>query len=60
MLTYLAIALLSYLIGALPVAYLVVKLLTGRDLRRLGTGNVGVMNTVRHAGLPAGMLAFLG
>jgi glycerol-3-phosphate acyltransferase PlsY len=57
---YLLVALLAYLIGAVPTAYLIVKLLTGRDIRRLGTGNVGVMNTVRQAGLPAGMLAFLG
>jgi acyl phosphate:glycerol-3-phosphate acyltransferase len=54
-------ALLSagYLIGALPIAYVVVRLLTGRDLRLLGTGNVGVMNTIHNAGLPAGMIVFI-
>jgi glycerol-3-phosphate acyltransferase PlsY len=57
---YLLIALLAYLIGAFPTAYVIVKVLTGRDIRRLGTGNVGVMNTIRQVGLPAGMLAFLG
>ena len=56
---YLLVALLAYLIGAVPTAYLIVRLLTGRDIRALGSGNVGVMNTVRQAGLPAGMLAFL-
>src|SRR5579883_2178962 len=56
---FLLVALLGYLIGALPVAYLVTRLLTGRDIRRLGTGNVGVMNTIRQAGLPAGMIVFL-
>ena len=50
----------SYLIGSIPVAYLITRLLTGRDIRRLGTGNVGVMNTIRQAGFPAGMLAFVG
>lgn len=49
----------GYLIGSLPVAYLVVRLLTGRDLRLLGTGNVGVMNTIHNAGLPAGMIVFI-
>lgn len=49
----------GYLIGSLPIAYLVVRLLTGRDLRVLGTGNVGVMNTIHNAGLPAGMIVFL-
>jgi acyl phosphate:glycerol-3-phosphate acyltransferase len=50
----------GYLIGSIPLAYLVTRLVTGRDIRRLGTGNVGVMNTVRHAGFPAGMLVFAG
>lgn len=57
---YLVIAALAYVIGALPIAYGVVRLLSGKDLRTLGSGNVGVMNTVRQAGLPAGMLVFLG
>lgn len=57
---YVYIGLAAYLIGSFPSAFLIVKLLTGRDIRKLGTGNVGVMNTVRHAGLAAGMLAFLG
>jgi acyl phosphate:glycerol-3-phosphate acyltransferase len=50
----------GYLIGSIPIAYLVTRLITGRDIRRLGTGNVGVMNTVRQAGFPAGMLVFAG
>jgi acyl phosphate:glycerol-3-phosphate acyltransferase len=50
----------GYLIGSIPIAYLVTRLITGSDIRRLGTGNVGVMNTVRHAGFPAGMLVFAG
>lgn len=56
---YLITAVIAYLIGAMPTAYLIVRLLTGHDIRRLGTGNVGVMNTVRQVGLPAGMIAFL-
>jgi acyl phosphate:glycerol-3-phosphate acyltransferase len=57
---YVYIAIAAYLIGSFPSAFLIVKILTGRDIRTLGTGNVGVMNTVRHAGLAAGMLAFIG
>ncbi len=56
---YVAIAVLAYLIGSLPVAYFVTRLLTGRDIRTLGTGNAGVMNTVRQAGLPAGLIVFI-
>jgi acyl phosphate:glycerol-3-phosphate acyltransferase len=58
-LDYVLVALLAYLIGAIPFAYLVVRVLTGRDIRQLGSGNVGVMNTVRQAGMPAGILVFL-
>lgn len=50
----------GYLIGSIPIAYLITRLLTGQDIRRLGTGNAGVMNTIRQAGLPAGMLVFAG
>lgn len=56
----LVIALGGYLVGSIPFAYLVTRLLTGRDIRRLGSGNVGVMNTIRQAGFPAGMLVFAG
>jgi glycerol-3-phosphate acyltransferase PlsY len=57
---YVLVAVGAYLIGSFPSAFLVVKLLTGRDIRQLGTGNVGVMNTARQAGLPAAMVVFLG
>jgi glycerol-3-phosphate acyltransferase PlsY len=57
--SYLLVAFIAYVIGAVPFAYLVVRLLTGRDIRRLGSGNVGVMNTVRQAGLPAGLIVFV-
>lgn len=50
----------GYVIGSIPLAYLVTRVVTGRDIRQLGTGNVGVMNTVRQAGFPAGMLVFAG
>jgi len=50
----------AYVIGSIPIAYLITRAVTGLDIRRLGTGNVGVMNTIRHAGLPAGMLVFAG
>lgn len=59
MLHYLLVAFLGYLIGSLPAAYGVTRLLTGRDIRTLGTGNAGVMNTIHNVGLPAGMLVFI-
>ncbi|MFN8360680.1 MAG: glycerol-3-phosphate acyltransferase [Candidatus Kapaibacterium sp.] len=39
------IALVSYLIGAIPFAYLLVRYRTGKDIRSEGSGNVGVLNS---------------
>lgn len=50
----------GYLLGSIPVAWLLTKLVTGRDLRQLGSGNVGVMNTALSAARWVGMLVFLG
>lgn len=53
-----ALALTSYLIGSIPAAWLVTKAATGRDLRRLGSGNVGVMNAALSVGRWAGLIVF--
>lgn len=36
----LAIA-IGYLLGSIPSAYIIARLKTGKDIRRLGGGNVG-------------------
>ena len=46
----------AYLIGSVPSAYLVVRIATGKDVRHAGSHNVGATNTVRAAGLGAGVL----
>lgn len=48
---YLIAAIFGYLIGAVPTAYLVVKKLTGQDIRQIGSGNVGATNVKRAVGL---------
>ena len=40
----------AYLLGSFPTAYLVVKKITGQDIRKIGTGNVGAMNVSRATG----------
>jgi glycerol-3-phosphate acyltransferase PlsY len=55
----LLIALGAYLVGSIPVAWLLTKLVTGQDMRSLGSGNVGVMNTALSAARWAGLLVFL-
>jgi len=41
------ISFIAYLVGSFPTAYLVVKKITGQDIRKVGSGNIGAMNTVR-------------
>jgi glycerol-3-phosphate acyltransferase PlsY len=40
----------AYLLGAIPTSYLVVRLVKGQDLRRLGSGNLGATNLYRTLG----------
>jgi len=46
----LAAALAAYLVGSIPFAYIVVRLVTGEDVTTHGTGNVGAMNVRRTTG----------
>jgi glycerol-3-phosphate acyltransferase PlsY len=56
----LALALLaSYLLGAVPFAWVLTRACTGKDLRREGSGNIGATNAMRVAGRPIGLIAFL-
>ena len=45
LLTFVAVAGASYLIGSLPTAYLLVKWKTHQDVRKMGSGNVGALNS---------------
>lgn len=49
----------AYVLGSIPFSYLIVKARTGRDVRTLGSGNVGATNVTRAAGKAAGLLAAL-
>ena len=41
---------LSYLVGAIPVAYIIGKAVKGVDIRGFGSGNVGSTNVFQHVG----------
>lgn len=47
------------ILGALPLIDWITKTLTGRDLRRSGTGNVSVSSAFYHGGRLVGILAVL-
>jgi glycerol-3-phosphate acyltransferase PlsY len=46
----LCVLIISYLIGSIPWAFLLVRRLTGEDITAHGTGNVGAMNVRRTTG----------
>lgn len=48
--------LLGYLVGSLPVGFLLARRLRGVDLRRVGSGNVGAANVYRTSGLAFGLV----
>jgi glycerol-3-phosphate acyltransferase PlsY len=47
---FLPAVLIGYLIGSLPIGYLVTQTTRGVDLRRAGSGNVGAANVYRTSG----------
>lgn len=49
----------AYLLGSIPFGYLIVKLTQGRDVRGVGSGNIGATNVGRAAGKWAGILTLL-
>lgn len=50
---------LAYVLGALPFGYLVVRLSYGKDVRTLGSGNIGATNVHRTVGRKAGVMVLL-
>lgn len=50
---------LSYLIGSLPTAYLIVRKYVHKDIRKLGSGNVGTMNVRSLMGWKASLAVLL-
>jgi len=55
-----ALALLaSYLLGAIPFAFILCYLIKGVDVRKVGSGNVGATNAARAAGKAVGVVVFI-
>ena len=50
-----ALVAFAYLVGSIPFAYIFVRYVTGRDVRREGSGNVGATNALRSAGWKVGV-----
>ena len=47
----------AYIAGSIPSGFLVIKATTGKDIRRYGSGNIGMANAYRVGGaVPAGLV----
>ena len=55
---YLIIALISYILGSLPSGYYIGKYVYKKDIRTMGSGNIGTTNAMRNFGKLAGIITF--
>ncbi|MEA3349211.1 MAG: glycerol-3-phosphate acyltransferase [Chloroflexota bacterium] len=55
-LSSIGVLVLSYLVGAIPMGYISVKLSTGKDIRNIQSGRTGGTNAMRAAGLWVGII----
>jgi glycerol-3-phosphate acyltransferase PlsY len=49
----------AYLLGGVPIGFLLVKWKTGQDVRAQGSGNIGATNVHRAAGRVAGIVTLI-
>lgn len=55
---YLIVALISYILGSLPAGYFIGKFVFKKDIRSMGSGNIGTTNAFRNFGKNAGLATF--
>ena len=49
----------AYLLGSVPFGVVLTRVFTGRDVRQVGSGNIGASNVTRAAGKAAGVLTLV-
>ena len=49
----------GYILGSIPVGYLLVRARSGRDIRAMGSGNIGATNVARTAGWSTGVATLI-
>jgi glycerol-3-phosphate acyltransferase PlsY len=59
MITGIAASVIAYLLGGIPFGFLFYRMRGGRDIRSVGSGNIGATNVTRAAGLAIGILTLL-
>jgi glycerol-3-phosphate acyltransferase PlsY len=53
------IVVLAYLLGSVPVGYLLVRVFCKQDIRSVGSGNIGATNVLRAGGKGLGAVTFV-
>ena len=56
---YIITALISYLFGSIPFGYLFTKILLKKDIRNVGSGNIGATNVLRTGNKSLGYLTLV-
>ena len=56
---YIVTALISYLFGSIPFGYLFTKILLKKDIRNVGSGNIGATNVLRTGNKSLGYLTLV-
>ena len=56
---YIVTALISYLFGSIPFGYLFTKILLKKDIRNVGSGNIGATNVLRTGNKSLGYLTLI-
>jgi glycerol-3-phosphate acyltransferase PlsY len=59
MVTGIIVVIIGYLLGSVPSAYIVGRMTTGIDIRDLGGGNMGALNTMREIGFVPGIVVLI-
>jgi len=49
----------AYLLGSIPFGLVIVKVTSGKDIRSIGSGNIGAANVTRNVGWAVGALTLL-
>jgi glycerol-3-phosphate acyltransferase PlsY len=57
---YVLTAVIGYLLGCISFGYIAGKLFKGKDIRDVGSGNVGTANAIRNYGWAIGIFTFVG
>ncbi len=57
---FILLVVIGYIVGSIPASYLAMRLFTGKDLRKLGTGNATLTAVFLHGGKRPGIVAFIG